>query len=142
MLALDPFDDGQGPDTTWRDEAACVGQSADFVKVGSHRRDPSYDHALTVCARCPVRTECLAEALALPHEATAFAVWGGLTPRQRQRRRRGTEKPRPVTLPPDDPRHGTGPGYSTQGCRCDTCTAWARDNSRRRRAAQARKDTR
>lgn len=41
-----------------------------------------YDEARTICARCPVREECLNHALA---EKERFAMWGGLTPIERRR---------------------------------------------------------
>jgi WhiB family redox-sensing transcriptional regulator len=37
--------------------------------------------AATVCGPCPLRTECLAEALDARHE---YGVWGGLTERERR----------------------------------------------------------
>ncbi|WP_205739713.1 WhiB family transcriptional regulator [Georgenia sp. SYP-B2076] len=37
--------------------------------------------ARQVCFACPVRTECLADALT---SATEFGVWGGLTERERR----------------------------------------------------------
>jgi WhiB family redox-sensing transcriptional regulator len=55
--------------------------------------------ALTVCAGCPVTTEC-AELGA--HEQ--FGVWGGVTRRGRR-----------------DATHGTVATYNN-GCRCDPCT--------------------
>jgi WhiB family redox-sensing transcriptional regulator len=45
--------------------------------------------AKLICRRCPIRIECLAEALDGRHE---FGVWGGLTERERRallRRRPG-----------------------------------------------------
>ncbi|MGW3634109.1 WhiB family transcriptional regulator [Streptomyces sp. NPDC005122] len=42
---------------------------------------PRQKQAKAVCARCPVRTECLGEAL---DERIEFAVWGGMTERERR----------------------------------------------------------
>jgi WhiB family redox-sensing transcriptional regulator len=48
--------------------------------------DRRYGGARAVCATCPVRPECLAHALALSAKKGMF---GGLTPSQRARQRRG-----------------------------------------------------
>lgn len=47
---------------------------------------------------------------------------------QREHRERKFGRTQPIegeewrwTLPPDDPRHGTGNGYRNLGCRCDRC---------------------
>jgi WhiB family redox-sensing transcriptional regulator len=37
-----------------------------------------------VCAQCPVRTQCLEEALA---DSSLDGIWGGTTPRERQQLR-------------------------------------------------------
>lgn len=72
----------------WIDDAACGGVDVAlfFPEEGEHPTT-----ALEVCSRCPVREPCLAEALANnePH-----GVWGGMTPRQRNRLRRGAQIPR------------------------------------------------
>jgi WhiB family redox-sensing transcriptional regulator len=44
--------------------------------------------ALRVCADCPVRRECLREALAT-HPPDDWGVWGGTTRQQRRRIRNG-----------------------------------------------------
>lgn len=43
--------------------------------------------AKAVCARCFVRQDCLAYALANP-ELTSFGIWGGTSERQRRRLRK------------------------------------------------------
>lgn len=40
----------------------------------------SFDKAVDVCRRCPVRTKCLNQAL---EAGETVGVWGGLTPAQR-----------------------------------------------------------
>ena len=124
---------------SWRDRAACIGSDRDFAKIGSGSHTPDFRFALAVCQTCPVLSECLEAALAMPPEGTAYAVWGGMTPRQlsaERTRRAGGPKPRPVTFPVGDPRHGTSTGYSTRDCRCRLCTEWAAEHSRRRRRAR------
>lgn len=91
MLAFDPFDDGQGPDTTWRDEAACVGTDLDlwFPSVGEQVASHRVREALAICWACPVRTECADDALADPPSHDVAGIRGGMTHRQRARARRG-----------------------------------------------------
>lgn len=45
-------------------------------------------HAKAACSVCPVRTECLTAALAVPQGQDLWAVAGGTTPRERARIRR------------------------------------------------------
>jgi WhiB family redox-sensing transcriptional regulator len=61
----------------WTLDAACSGASPDtlFVSGAAQHR------AKTVCRGCPVRTECLADAL---DNRVEFGVWGGLTERERR----------------------------------------------------------
>jgi WhiB family redox-sensing transcriptional regulator len=61
----------------WANRAACGGDSPDalFVSGAAQHR------AKTVCRGCPVRTECLADAL---DNRVEFGVWGGLTERERR----------------------------------------------------------
>lgn len=71
----------------WAMQATCRGLDPDalFVK-GAAQND-----AKKICADCPVRSECLAEALDGEIE---WGVWGGLTERERRallRRNPGTD---------------------------------------------------
>jgi WhiB family redox-sensing transcriptional regulator len=61
----------------WTTEAACGDEAPDalFVSGAAQHR------AKTVCRGCPVRTECLADAL---DNTVEFGVWGGLTERERR----------------------------------------------------------
>lgn len=61
----------------WASRAACREDSPDalFVSGAAQHR------AKTVCRGCPVRTECLADAL---DNRVEFGVWGGLTERERR----------------------------------------------------------
>jgi len=61
----------------WRENSACGSSDADDLFADS----PRQKQAKAVCARCPVRTECLAEAL---DERIEFGVWGGMTERERR----------------------------------------------------------
>ncbi|MGL5809839.1 MAG: WhiB family transcriptional regulator [Nocardioides sp.] len=61
----------------WVKAAACRGAQPDqlFVKGAEQNK------AKVVCGRCPVRTECLAEAL---DNEIEWGVWGGMTERERR----------------------------------------------------------
>lgn len=69
--------------TDWSDDAACAGVDPDlfFPDEGEHPTE-----ALAICAVCPVRAECLEEAIRTDER---HGVWGGMTARQRNRARRG-----------------------------------------------------
>lgn len=73
---------------TWRLHVACDGTAVDFF-------DPEQtNQALAICAGCPVRPECLAEALQLTPKGDAGGVWGGHTKAERDRMRpKGRRKP-------------------------------------------------
>ncbi len=61
----------------WARHAACRGTDPDdlFVQGAAQNR------AKAVCLRCPVRTECLADAL---DNNVEWGVWGGMTERERR----------------------------------------------------------
>lgn len=63
--------------TDWPSQAACRGTDPDelFAQGAAQNR------AKTVCFGCPVRTECLADAL---DNRIEFGVWGGMTERERR----------------------------------------------------------
>lgn len=66
-------------DPRWRDEATCrqVDAEAFFPEAGANPNP-----ARRVCAVCPVRVECLTDAL--NRRDIAYGVLGGLTPRERR----------------------------------------------------------
>ena len=64
-------------DQTWAAQAACATVEPDqLFGKGAEQRD-----ARSLCFACPVRMECLAEAL---NSESSFGVWGGLTERERR----------------------------------------------------------
>ncbi|MEU0787941.1 WhiB family transcriptional regulator [Streptomyces sp. NPDC006173] len=63
--------------TDWRGDSACGSSDADDLFANS----PRQKRAKVVCMQCPVRTECLAEAL---DDRIEFGVWGGMTERERR----------------------------------------------------------
>lgn len=64
-------------ETHWRLNASCRSQDPDGLFV----RGAEQNRAKLVCMGCPVRTECLAEAL---DNRISFGVWGGMTERERR----------------------------------------------------------
>jgi hypothetical protein len=72
----------------WRERAACrAGLDPDLFFPAAESgaaRDAQVRAAKAVCARCPVRSECLDEALV----RIPYGIAGGLTERERQRLRR------------------------------------------------------
>lgn len=67
----------EGP-LTWTSEAACQGLEIDLFFSDSKYRQAE---ALAICAKCPVREECLQYAL---EEKLAFGIFGGTTQAQRR----------------------------------------------------------
>jgi WhiB family redox-sensing transcriptional regulator len=61
----------------WAARAACKGDTPDALFV----RGAEQNKAKQLCSGCPVRTECLAEALDNQME---WGVWGGMTERERR----------------------------------------------------------
>lgn len=64
-------------DETWTAKAACAERSPDelFVQGAAQRQ------AREICFHCPVRLECLVDAL---DNRIQFGVWGGMTERERR----------------------------------------------------------
>ncbi len=75
----------------WAPRAACRAEQPDKLFV----RGAEQNKAKTLCQGCPVRTECLAEAL---DNQIEWGVWGGMTERERRAllRRRPTASWRSV----------------------------------------------
>ena len=61
----------------WAPRAACRATQPDQLFV----RGAEQNKAKQLCAGCPVRTECLAEAL---DNQIEWGVWGGMTERERR----------------------------------------------------------
>ena len=66
----------------WQDRALCAQTDPEifFPEKGGSTRE-----AKKICARCPVRAECLEYAL---KNDERFGIWGGLSERERRRLRR------------------------------------------------------
>lgn len=80
----------------WRDSAACRDADPEifFPEAGgtSGRRGSAAADAKLICARCPVRAECLGHAVAFPEK---HGVWGALAERERYGMRPSQQAPTP-----------------------------------------------
>lgn len=74
------------PDETWRSKAACKGMTHLFFPEGSKRS--TYGPARQICDTCPVQAECAESGADEVH-----GVWGGMSPRERSRARKGRPRP-------------------------------------------------
>lgn len=66
---------------TWTRDWAAVGACGNTEPDALFVQGKEQNKIKTVCLGCPVRTECLAEAL---DQRTEFGVWGGMTERERR----------------------------------------------------------
>lgn len=66
-------------DQPWLLRAACRGTDPALFFPGP---EDTPAPALAICARCPVRQDCLEHAIATRER---FGIWGGTTERQRRR---------------------------------------------------------
>jgi hypothetical protein len=85
-----PPDGRAGPGREWRSEAACRGSDPELffpTAEADQARKGQVAAAKAVCARCPVRQECLTEALA----RIPYGIAGGLTEQERRRLRTGRQ---------------------------------------------------
>lgn len=75
----------------WRHHAACRDTDTElFFPVGTTAATAAKtEDAKAICARCPVRLDCLRFAL---HTGEAEGVWGGMDPKERKRLRRRARK--------------------------------------------------
>lgn len=71
----------------WRESAACRNENPElFFPIGDGvAAHEQIARAKAVCARCPVREQCLAFAVTTGQD---FGVWGGLSSDERRRLRR------------------------------------------------------
>lgn len=67
---------------SWTDRAACAGTDTEVFYPANPEQEAE---ALSICAICPVRAQCLEYAI---RSRETYGIWGGTTPEQRRRRRR------------------------------------------------------
>lgn len=76
-ISAEPAVSAETHRSAWTSRAVCATQDPDMLFVtGAAQRQ-----AARMCDGCPVRLECLADAL---DNQVEFGVWGGLTERQRR----------------------------------------------------------
>lgn len=77
------------PDWRWTERAACRDEDTALFFGRDHETRPEREAreelAKEICGWCPVRAECLTEALREPGQ---YGVWGGLGPDERTAQRR------------------------------------------------------
>ncbi len=82
--------------STWRQQAACAAADSrlffGYQGEGQQERRRREAAAKAICARCPVRQACAADALA---HREPFGVWGGLTESERRALRITGARPDP-----------------------------------------------
>lgn len=104
----------------WQDSAACIG--ADTAIFFPESGDP-VGPAKALCRACPVREQCLADAL---ERGEVHGVWGGLSAKERRKYRRQHGLLRKPGGRPQPINHGTNGGYQTHRRRgqqpCDACS--------------------
>jgi WhiB family redox-sensing transcriptional regulator len=75
---------------SWRERAACRGlPPAFFYPAPGPAGRADLAAARAICARCPVASACLAEAI---DAAERLGIWGGCTPAERRALRRRAER--------------------------------------------------
>ncbi|PRZ43078.1 WhiB family redox-sensing transcriptional regulator [Antricoccus suffuscus] len=68
---------GPSFDSEWASQARCLGTDPEALFV----QGAAQHKAKKICSGCPVRLQCLADAL---DNRTEFGVWGGMTERERR----------------------------------------------------------
>lgn len=78
-------------DPDWRLRAACRGMDTNIFFIEQDKPDRTGE-ALAVCAKCPVKMPCRAEAesLAAVSDHAVYGVWGGVPQEDRRRKHRAT----------------------------------------------------
>jgi WhiB family redox-sensing transcriptional regulator len=71
---------------SWQDKGLCKTDGVDATvffndeRLRGPERQARESAAKKICTACPIKTECLEHALAVPED---FGVWGGLTEKER-----------------------------------------------------------
>jgi hypothetical protein len=125
-------------DVHWRQLAAC-GKTDPNVFFPPYYNAKHVKSALRICEQCPVRLECLKDALA---EYQEFGIFGGTTPNERRKLIYGKGRPPHATRRPPAP-PGTA-GHSMQHRRkgepqCDECMTYNSVKNREYKARAKRK---
>lgn len=65
---------------SWQEEAACNPPPGGMSDLFFSEEPADIELSMSICRRCPVRDECLLQALERPEE---HGIWGGMTAEQR-----------------------------------------------------------
>ena len=72
----------------WVDDALCAQTDPDAFYPEKGAGKAEHDKAKHVCAKCPVRSDCLEWAISTDER---YGIWGGLSERQRRRVKEGRQ---------------------------------------------------
>lgn len=72
------------PERDWIEQAACRGAKVDLFFQDGKKGDSARPEAVAMCAGCPVRSECLNDALKLSGSLDLWGYRGGTTPSGRR----------------------------------------------------------
>jgi WhiB family redox-sensing transcriptional regulator len=125
-----------GP-TAWRTERACADMPVDVFFPG-RGQNGAVAAAKAICNGCPVKAECLTDALSDP---MISGIWGATSHRQR-RIIRSANNPVESARHRKDIEHGTNAGYQAHNRRPDDpgpCAPCISAHTAYRREAQARR---
>lgn len=100
----------------WRNRAACRGRDPELWWPVDVRLTPAVQEALTICAECPVREQCLAWAY---EQGEQYGIWGGLTEQARSTGRPRTCRFCGNTFVPRRKRADRPQEYCTRQCAYD-----------------------
>lgn len=101
----------------WRELAACIGLGDEFFPSEPSKAATAYAVTRIICDACPVKADCLADALAHERGVSSSGragMWGGLTPEQRWKAERQVE------------------ACTSDPIRRDSCGSWAGITAHRR----------
>lgn len=120
----------------WTDSAACAQTDPELFYP---EKGASPLVAIRVCADCPVRRECLNQALTWESQPgnLPYGVWGGLTAEQRRTLTGHTKPSRPTAPCPDCGTPTRTSERTGQPRRCGLCTTWTATATRRRKDTPA-----
>lgn len=132
----------------WRDYAACAGMDPEMwfaMYLARGRLAPKTLRALEICRSCPVKADCLADALALA-SAMNYAVpgvWGGTIEAERMKMIKARPAVQPVSY--DGPTrqchkcrvHKPLHSFTDGRVRCDPCGEVVRKWEQARRAQRS-----
>lgn len=67
----------------WKENALCRGMDVSlFFPVHGHSK--AHDKVKRICAKCPVKKECLEYAMDLSHDFQVVGLWAGTSQRERE----------------------------------------------------------